>query len=98
MARLGARIERWRATRQKRWPMPAPLWERAVALAQRHGVGPIARGLRLDYYSLKRRLGGPRTASHGAVEGERAFVEVDLVGVRGSEECRIEVPGGDGAS
>ena len=34
-----ARIERWRATRAKRSPMPEPLWDAAVELAQAEVAG-----------------------------------------------------------
>lgn len=53
---LRARIAVWRTTRTHRGaPMPAALWTAAVALARRHGVGPMARALSLDQGSLKRR-------------------------------------------
>ncbi len=42
MRGLGARIECWRPTRQKRWPKSEPLWEGSVALPRRHGVDPVA--------------------------------------------------------
>ncbi len=75
--------------------MPELLWEGTVALMCRYGVGPIARGSRLDYYSVKRPAAGPETGSPGAADGARTFVEVDLAGVRGGHECRIELVGGD---
>ena len=51
------RIEHWRRVRQRRSPMPAALWAAAVALAAEHGVYPIARALRLNYETLKARVG-----------------------------------------
>jgi hypothetical protein len=60
IAEVGARIDRWRATRTKRSPMPAPLWDAAVQLAQRHGLYAIARQLPVNYESLKGRVGGAR--------------------------------------
>jgi len=68
LERLRARIERWRARRAKRSPMPEPLWEAAVTLAQREGLYPVARALRLNYESLKTRVSGgsPRRARQGA--------------------------------
>ena len=50
---LRARIEDWRRTRRRRSPMPAELWGAAGALAKVHGVAVVARGLRLDYRSVK---------------------------------------------
>ncbi len=51
-----ARIERWRATRTKRSPMPEPLWDAAVELAQAEGIYPIARALAVNYQTLKCRV------------------------------------------
>jgi len=56
MKALGQRIEQWRKTRQNRDPMPAELWEAAVALAGRYGVYPTAQGLTVDFGGLKRRV------------------------------------------
>ena len=50
------RIEMWRRTRERRTAMPEALWKAAAELARLRGVHPIARALRLDYYSLKGRL------------------------------------------
>jgi hypothetical protein len=77
LKRLRTRIERWRATRAKRSPMPEPLWEAAVTLAQREGLYPVARALRLNYESLKTRVGAG--SPHRAVRGARVpagFVEL----------------------
>ena len=48
----------WRSRRSGREPIPAHLWEGAVALAQVHGLCPVARAFGLDYASLKAKLGG----------------------------------------
>jgi len=100
IAEVGARIDRWRATRTKRSPMPAPLWDAAVRLAQTHGIYPIARRLPVNYDSLKRRVVAAVRAS--APRGATRFVElrpttlppvawpppsgpvVELVGARGA--------------
>jgi hypothetical protein len=49
--------------------MPEPLWEAAVELAQREGLYPVARALRLNYESLKTRVGAgsPRRAPRACV-------------------------------
>ncbi len=97
------RIARWRETRPYRGAaMPAALWAAAVALARQHGLYPTARALRLDYGSLKTRLG---TADAGPVAAP-AFIElppavrpsglgpcvIDLEAPRGGR-MRIEVTG-----
>jgi hypothetical protein len=38
--------------------MPAALWAAAIILARQHGLYTTARGLRVDYGSLKKRLDG----------------------------------------
>jgi hypothetical protein len=88
-------ITQWRRTRERRTPMPAALWARAVALAQRSGTYRIARTLRVDYQSLARRVaeaGGARTGearSGGFVELRGA----DLIGAG----TVVEVADVDGA-
>jgi hypothetical protein len=64
--RLGAvrrRFERWRHTRKRRLPIPGPLWAAAVKLVDRYGLCRTARTLRLDYYSLKKRVAAASAAS-----------------------------------
>lgn len=50
------RFERWRATREGRARIPERLWALAVKAARRYGVSQASRVLRLDYYSLKKRV------------------------------------------
>ena len=56
--------------------MPPPLWA-AVALAAEHGIDPIARALRLNYETLKVRVGrraaGERTG--GMIQSPRSRSE-----------------------
>ena len=50
-------IEQWRRTRRHlNTPMPAALWNAAVAAARQHGLDPTARALRVDYGALKTHL------------------------------------------
>ena len=67
------RIEQWRKTRAKRSPMPEPLWDAAVQLAQRDGVYPISRALQVSYQSLKHRVD---LASKGGSRAPTGFVEL----------------------
>jgi hypothetical protein len=67
------RIARWRETRPYRGAaMPTALWAAALALARQHGLYTTARTLRVDYGSLKKRLG---PADAGGVPSP-AFVEL----------------------
>jgi hypothetical protein len=52
---LSRRIAWWRQTRTKRSPMPAELWEAAIAAARAHGLSAVARGTGVGYESLRQR-------------------------------------------
>jgi hypothetical protein len=61
-----AHLITWRSSRAcVRAPIPAEVWAGAVALAEKHGICPVARALGLDYGALKSRVGrseaGPGT-------------------------------------
>ena len=95
---LAERIEHWRRTRTKRGPMPKALWSAAVDLAEPHGVGTIARWLRLDYYSLKRRVvGDPAQQGAETEDDETAFVELKVADGAVDDGRTIEFIDADGA-
>jgi hypothetical protein len=54
---LSRRIEHWRRTRQKLHPMPAELWDAAVAVAGDLGPYATAKYLRINYQSLRAKCG-----------------------------------------
>lgn len=85
-------IEGWRQTRTAGRPMPQQLWAAAVKLAQRDGIAPTARALRVDYAQLKRWVAatGPSPARPAAT-----FVELVAPPPAG---CRIELAGPRGAT
>ena len=70
-------VDRWRARRVRGGPMPPELWDAALDLAATHGIAAVARVVRLDYGSLKKRMvpaaGGPGRAA----DGQAQFVELD---------------------
>lgn len=88
------RLDEWRRTRRKRGPVPANLWKEAARLAELHGINPVARALRLDYYALKSRLESGRPSGGGA---KAAFVEVAVAPPVPSPGCIVEVERPDGA-
>ena len=82
------RITRWRETRTHRGAaMPAALWAAAIALARQHGLYTTARALRVDYGSLKKRLGA---AGAGRVPSP-AFVELAAARPTGLGPCVIDL-------
>lgn len=74
---LRAAVDRWRAAREKRGPMPPELWSRAVELAAEQGVAAVARVARLDYGSLKKRLAESTAAVAVAAQKPPRFVELE---------------------
>jgi hypothetical protein len=52
-------LEAWRKTRRPRQPIPERLWVEMAILARTHGVSSVSKALRLDYYTLKRRVSEP---------------------------------------
>jgi hypothetical protein len=88
---LGEQIRLWRRDHKPPSRFPAEYWQRAMEIASRHGVFKTARALRVDYMSLKRRMGlpvqsRPRSQAHMAT-----FLEwlPPLPGVIG--ECTLDV-------
>ena len=75
---VGARIAGWRRSRRNLGPMPAELWDAAISLAKEHGVGPVARGLGVDYGGLRRRMDerGGAEATGAESQGLASFVEL----------------------
>ena len=95
---LARRIEHWRAARKASQPMPGEIWDAAVALAREHGVGPVARALRIDFGALKKRLGD---STHVAATRSTHFVELDDIPVFGravSTPTVVELCAADGAT
>lgn len=86
------RIEQWRKTRRHGYvPMPAALWDAAVAAARQHGLYRTARSLRVDYGALKKHL----DATPDPVQALPAatFVELAPSGLASPPACVIEIDG-----
>ena len=77
VSRVRVRVERWREQGENRWRMPEDLWAAAVSLARSYGIAPIARALRLDYGSLKKRVERSPESDPGDTDGPGRFVEID---------------------
>src|SRR5712692_914538 len=94
MEHVRQRLERWRGTRAyRRSPIPKTLWAAAVRVAQEHGLYTTARTLRLDYTSLKTRVGAA-----AAPEGPSpTFIELPPA-ASAVCECVIELDGPRGGT
>lgn len=92
------RLDGWRKSRPGWERIPAQLWKEAAALARAHGINPIAKALRLDYYSLKRQMEAVSRAPGARPVPHPAFVEVALVpSSPAPAECAVELERSDGA-
>ena len=94
------RIEHWRRTREKRTRMPEALWEAAASVAQEHGLWAVSRALRVNYESLKSRVGRTRRGASRGGGGSSRFVEVNagqLIGLSERAGTVVELSAADGA-
>lgn len=84
----------WRAGHKSKTRYPEHLWQLAVELSRKYGHNQVYKALRLDYYSLKKRLecgsASPR------IKSTPAFVEISPqpTSVRG--KCTLECESSDG--
>lgn len=90
---LQRRVVHWRRTRRQFSPMPEELWREAVSLAARYGLGPVARGLGVDYGTLKRRFNqsSPGSTSERQSSPAEEFVEIALPALSKSPEAMVTV-------
>lgn len=72
---LAERLKAWRATRTRGQRVPEDLWDAATDLARVRGLNSTAAALKLNYYSLQRRLSGGRGSRKGRLT-PAPFVEL----------------------
>ena len=95
LARGRDRFEVWRRTRKVGARIPNKLWSLAVKLVDAHGLNRTASVLRLDYYSLKKRVEARNSVSTSV---PREFIELPSPSLAASGECVVEFEDGSGAS
>jgi hypothetical protein len=88
IAQLQHQLNEIRSTRPRGKRLPDSVWQSAVELAREHGVYSVAHHLRLDYASLKNRLGGVSQRRRKA--RKPAFVELIATPAAMQGECSIE--------
>jgi len=93
--RVQHRFDVWRKTRKRCSPIPETLWSSAVELARKHGLHRTARALRLDYYSLKKRLSAVESPLCRS-KNKATFVELLPPGASGLSTCTIEMENAQG--
>ena len=87
LAGLVKRFASWRSKRVRGDRIPESLWDAACQLAAELGVCRTAQTLRLDYYTLKRRL-------EEAEASAPRFIE--LAGASSAHECVVELEDSSG--
>ena len=94
------RLDAWRRRRAGR-VIPPDLWRQATELGRRHGVHRTATALRLDYYSLRRRVegggaGGRRPGRRAAAAARPSSAFVEISPAPAAHECVMEVEDAQG--
>jgi hypothetical protein len=87
-------LEAWRQSQTQLTRLPEAVWAAAASLANTHGVGCVARALRLDYNKLKQRVKQDCPLALLPAPGPApAFVELQLADslAGNSGGCRIEL-------
>jgi hypothetical protein len=94
---LRHQLDHWRQSQAGATRLPEALWTSAAILARTHGVGQVARTLRLDYNKLKRQA--PRTPGQAAPIAAASFVELHPREwfPQAAAACRIELSDPAGA-
>ena len=87
LVRARERFVAWRRTRKPKSRIPEPLWTLAVKLVAAHGLHRTASTLKLDYYSLKKRVEAA-AGSRGKIDAP--FLELPAA-VAAIPECVIEI-------
>lgn len=97
LSELRQQLDQWRQSQTGVIRLPEALWISAATLALTHGVGPVARTLRLDYNKLKRQV--PQASAAGMPGAAPAFVELHPRQwlPQATTACRIELSDRHGA-
>lgn len=93
LSRARRQFDRWRSRQpNKRARLPEDLWQKAAALAHKHGLNKTARALGLKYDSLKKHLQATATDESKPGQGRCEFLELLPSPVTTpSIECTIEL-------
>ena len=78
LAPVQASLSAWRKERRHREPIPQPLWRSMVPLARAHGVGLVARVLRVNYTGLKNHVLSDSAPPPLGVVSQPGFIELPI--------------------
>jgi hypothetical protein len=98
LKQLHRRLDEFRSANPLRSRLPEHLWAAATELAQRYGVHPTARALRLDYTDLKKRVEKrDRPKQKRAAATQPTFVELVGPALGAITDCSMEVESTQGS-
>lgn len=99
LRRASDQFQRWRDAHELGTRIPEKLWHLATQLAVTYGVSRTANALKLDYYSLKKRLpqGVSTTGLPAPSSQATAFLELPASAFVASAECIIDLEHCSGA-
>ena len=84
--------------RKRRLRIPEEIWTAAAIQARSHGINRVARTLRLDYYTLKRRAAAAKPGLPPPTQPSAPkFVEIDFAPSPAMSGCTIELEDQSGA-
>lgn len=96
LERIAAELEGWRRTPGRGRGIPEEIWRGVVALAREHGVHRVARGLGLNYESVKQRVAGCGGASKTNLPARLQFLELGRGSVGEDARWVLELSTPDG--
>ena len=96
LSRLQSRFTTWRRNHGARTRIPDALWNSAAEAAVEFGLSRTATTLKLNYYTLKKRMERRRGAGDAHLSST-AFVEIPHPIAGPAQECVIEFENGEGA-
>lgn len=99
LERVRRRFERWRRMHRPRARISGSLWAAAVRAAGMFGVHRTAKALRVDYYSLKKRVQQEPMAIRTVPQegGGVPFIELTPAASASSCQCDLELESAGGA-
>jgi len=89
-------FQRWRETRTKREAVPEALWSAAVELTEQLSICQVAKLLKLNYSSLKQRVGDFSPSIHTPIKAS-PFIEIPSVRTNNVRHCHVDIKRSDGS-
>jgi len=94
--RVQADFQRWRKTRSKREAVPDVLWSAAVELTDQLSICQVAKLLKLNYSSLKQRVGKSSPLIQSPIKAS-PFIEIPAVITNNVRHCQVDIKRNDGS-